>query len=76
MSFRRINQYLRCQITAHLSWAPSEVGSRNDEHHENVEGAGNINSSASCESVYLSLSQNVRGSRIQLLVPTLGHQAV
>jgi hypothetical protein len=28
---------LSFQITVHLSWTPSEVTCRNEEHHENVE---------------------------------------
>jgi uncharacterized protein RhaS with RHS repeats len=47
------------QITAHLSWALSEVTYRNEEHHEYVEVAGNIDSSASGDSAHLSPYQNV-----------------
>jgi hypothetical protein len=45
--------------TGHLSWAPSEIACRSGEHHENVEGNGNIGSSASGETAHISLNPNV-----------------
>jgi hypothetical protein len=36
-----------------------EVTFRNEQHHENVEGAGHIDSSASVDSVHLSSNQNI-----------------
>jgi hypothetical protein len=62
-------QTLSCQIAAHLSWAPPEVTCRNEEHHENAERDGNIDSSAGGNSAYLSLDQNVC-RRIQMLMRT------
>jgi hypothetical protein len=50
---------LSCRITGHLSRASSEVTCLNEEHHENVEEAGNIDSSAGGDSAHLSLNQNV-----------------
>jgi hypothetical protein len=47
-----------------MSWAPSETTCRNEEHHENVEGAGNIDSSESGDSVHLSLNQYAGRIRI------------
>jgi hypothetical protein len=45
--------------TGHLSRAQSEVTRRNEENHENVEAAGNTDSSAaSGDSAHLSLIQN------------------
>jgi hypothetical protein len=42
-----------------LAGGPSEVICRNEEHHENVVGAVNSDSSASGDSVHCSLNQNV-----------------
>jgi hypothetical protein len=72
VSFRRTKQTLSCLITGYLSWSPSEVICRNEEHHENVEGARNIDSSASGDSVHISLNQNVCRKRRQLLLLTFG----
>jgi hypothetical protein len=48
-----------------------ELG-QNEERHENVRGAGNIDSSANGDSAHLSLNQNVRMKRMQLLTRTSG----
>jgi hypothetical protein len=64
MSFRIMKQALSYQIAGHLSLAPYEVTCRNQEQHKNVEGAGNIDFSASSNAVHLSLNQNVCKRRI------------
>jgi hypothetical protein len=58
-SFRRRNQISSCQITGHLSWAPSEVTSHNEEHQENV-GTVNTDFSAGHDSAHVSLNHNAR----------------
>jgi hypothetical protein len=72
VSFRRTKQTLSCHVTGHLSWAPSETTCRNEEHYENVEGAGNIVSSTSGGSPNLSLNQYVCRKSIHLLVYAFG----
>jgi hypothetical protein len=59
-SFRRAwhTQTFDCQITENLCWAPSEVTVIGEEHHGNVEGAGNTYSSVSGESAHFCLNQN------------------
>jgi hypothetical protein len=47
VSFRRAKHTLLCEFAGHLSWTVSEVTCRYEERHENVEGGGNIDSSAS-----------------------------
>jgi hypothetical protein len=59
VSFRRTRQTLNYQITGHLSRALSQVTRRNEDHHENEEAAGNIDSSASGDSAHLSVDHNV-----------------
>jgi hypothetical protein len=59
-----------CHITGNLIWAPSEITCRNEEYHENVGRTENIDSSASGDSPYLSLNQNVCRKGIELLVRT------
>lgn len=44
------------EITRSLSWAPSEVTCRNEGRHENVGGAGHVDSSANDESAVNSLN--------------------
>jgi hypothetical protein len=62
-NFRRTTQILHCQITGHLSWAPSKVTCQNEQHHKNMEGAENIDSSASDDSSHLSQNPNVYRKR-------------
>jgi hypothetical protein len=57
VSFRRTKQTSFCHITRNLIRAPSEVARENEKHHENVAGAGNIDSSARGNSAHLSQSK-------------------
>jgi hypothetical protein len=57
---RRSKQMLRFEITGHLSWAPSEVTCRNEEHLGGAQVPGNIISSASGDYAHLRLNQNLR----------------
>jgi hypothetical protein len=57
MSLTRTKHRLTCEITEYLSWAPSGVTFRNEEHHENVKETGNIDSFVSCDSAHLGLNQ-------------------
>jgi hypothetical protein len=64
VSLRRTKQKLSCHIAGYLSQPPSEETYRNGEHHDNVEGAGNIDSAAGGDSAHICLSQNVCRGRI------------
>jgi hypothetical protein len=63
-SFKRTKHTLNCHVTGHLSWAPSDVTCRNEEHHENMEEAGKTDSSTSGDSAHLSLNHYVCTKRI------------
>jgi hypothetical protein len=73
-----------CQVSLHLSRVPFQVTYRNEEHHENVEGAGNMDSSATGDSAHLSLNQNVCREEeyncyfilLDYVLRTLSHQGV
>jgi hypothetical protein len=72
---KRTKHTLNCRVTGHLSWAPSEVTCRNEEHDENAEDAGNIDSLASGEYAHLGLNQCVCGVYYRnICVASLNHQ--
>jgi hypothetical protein len=59
VSFKRTKHTLSCQITWYIRWTASDVTCRNEQHHENVEGSGNTDSSASGDSNHISFNQYV-----------------
>jgi hypothetical protein len=57
VTMKRTNQMLNFRITGHMSWAPCKVICRNEEHHEDVQEAENIESSVNGDFAHHSLNK-------------------